>query len=328
MGVIEYELLLDEERKPVLAKKNSGFSYADEVLNTPDKIAQMFMSGCNAEDLPEEHIWMLALNVKCKAIGMFEVAHGSNRNCMTSPRELFVRACVSGCDCIAVVHNHPSGICTPSSEARIRRYAEDILLGRAALKGNTADGTYHLERYEPGEEEPLARSMNIWKIPQLRREAEKNLREKNEQFYVAMEHLTESEQREVRRELGMETREDREQQQIDNFLKRMMDVKEHTTTDYGWLEPDGTFHGVEWGEHQCWADRYVEENFPEQYEEILEAGDWLVDRGWVLLHNPSQGVAFATGSLVRDMTKAQKEFLYDYYTERDCKREANEIWEE
>lgn len=24
MGVIEYELLLDEERKPVLAKKNSG----------------------------------------------------------------------------------------------------------------------------------------------------------------------------------------------------------------------------------------------------------------------------------------------------------------
>ena len=67
MGVIEYELLLDEERKPVLAKKNSGFSYADEVLNTPGKIAQMFMSGCNAEDLPEEHIWMLALNVKCKA---------------------------------------------------------------------------------------------------------------------------------------------------------------------------------------------------------------------------------------------------------------------
>lgn len=217
---------------------------------------------------------------------------------------------------------------TDASEAKIRRYAEDILLGRAALKGSTADGTYHLERYEPGEEKPLPRSMNIWKIPQLRREAEEKLKEMNEQFYVAMEHLPESEQRAVRRELGMETREDREQQQIDNFLKRMMDVKEHTTTDYGWLEPDGTFHGVEWGEHQCWADRYVEENFPEQYEEILEAGDWLVDRGWVLLHNPSQGVAFATGSLVRDMTKAQKEFLYDYYTERDCKREANEIWEE
>lgn len=116
MGVIEYELLLDGERKPVLVKKNSEFSDADEFLDSPSKIAQMFMVRCNAEYLPEEHIWMLALNVKCKPIGMFEVAHGTNRNCMTSPRELFVRACVSGCDCIAVVHNHPSGICTPSSE--------------------------------------------------------------------------------------------------------------------------------------------------------------------------------------------------------------------
>lgn len=116
MGVIEYELLLDEEKKPVLVKKNSEFSDADEFLDSPSKIAQMFMVGCNAEYLPEEHIWMLALNVKCKPIGMFEVAHGTNRNCMTSPRELFVRACVSGCDCIVVAHNHPSGICTPSEE--------------------------------------------------------------------------------------------------------------------------------------------------------------------------------------------------------------------
>lgn len=116
MGVIEYELLLNEERKPVLVKKNSEFSDIDDFLNTPGKIAQVFMTGCNAGHLPEEHIWMLALNVKCKAIGMFEVAHGTAYNCMATPREFFVRACVSGCNGIAVVHNHPSGICTPSVE--------------------------------------------------------------------------------------------------------------------------------------------------------------------------------------------------------------------
>ena len=128
MRVIEYELLLDEERKPVLAKKNSGFSCADEILNTPGKIARMFMAGCNAEDLPEEHIWMLALNVKCKPIGMFEVAHGTAYNCITTPREFFVRACVSGCNWIAVAHNHPSGICTPSSE-------DDLLTKRLVEAG-------------------------------------------------------------------------------------------------------------------------------------------------------------------------------------------------
>lgn len=95
-----------------------------------------------------------------------------------------------------------------------------------------------------------------------------------------------------------------------------------------WLEPNGTFHEVELGEHQEWANKYVEENYPDQSEDIFDAGGWLTDRGWVLLHNPSQGIAFATGSLVRDMTKAQKEFLYDYYTERDCKKEANEVWKE
>lgn len=73
---------------------------------------------------------------------------------------------------------------TDAPESKIRRYVEDILLGRAALKGSTADGTYHLERYEPGEEKSLPRSMNIWKIPQLRREAEEKLKEMNEQFVL------------------------------------------------------------------------------------------------------------------------------------------------
>lgn len=54
----------------------------------------------------------------------------------------------------------------------------------------------------------------------------------------------------------------------------------------------------------------------------------LVERGWVLLHNPSQGIAFPTKNPVKEYTKAQKEFLYDYYMERDCKKEANAIWQE
>lgn len=52
---------------------------------------------------------------------------------------------------IEILMDSMTGTDTP--EAQIRRYAEDILLGRAALKGSTAAGTYHLETYEPGEEE-------------------------------------------------------------------------------------------------------------------------------------------------------------------------------
>lgn len=217
---------------------------------------------------------------------------------------------------------------TDTPEAQIRRYAEDILMGRAALKGNTADGTYHLEIYGAGEEEELPGNMNIWKIPWSKKILKSELDRMTERFNVAMEHLSESEQRAVRKKLGEETNEDREQARLDSFITRMMDEKEYTTGDFVWLEPNGTFHEVEWGEHQDWANKYVEENYPDQSEDIFDAGGWLANRGWVLLHNPSQGIAFATGSLVRDMTKAQKEFLYDYYTERDCKKEANEVWKE
>ena len=61
---------------------------------------------------------------------------------------------------------------------------------------------------------------------------------------------------------------------------------------------------------------------------LIGAGDWLVERGLVLLHDPSRGIAFPTKNPVKEYTKAQKEFLYDYYMERDCKKEANAIWKE
>ena len=225
-------------------------------------------------------------------------------------------------------------------EAQIRRHAEDILLGRAALKGSTAANTYHLELYEAGEEEPMLGDMNLWKEIEKRKNIEKTLARMIERWDVAMEHISEDTKREIRKELGEETVEDRQQDALDSLVKRMMDEEEHTTEDYGWLEPDGTFHGVEWGAHQEWAQEYINKNFPEKAMDnevdmqtkcnvgLIGAADWLVERGWVLLHNPSNGIAFPTRNPVREYTKAQKEFLYDYYMERKREKEANAIWQE
>ena len=233
---------------------------------------------------------------------------------------------------------------TDTPEATIRRYAEDVLIGRAELKGNTADGTYHLEVYEPEEQPKMPDGMNIWKVLAKniseRKRLQKELDKMSERYAVAMEHLPEYKQRDVRRELGETTEEDRQTSLLDSFMKRWTDEEEHTTEDYGWLEPNGTFHAVEWGEHQDWAQKYLEEHEPEAAADdevdmqikcdvgLIGAGDWLVERGWVLLHNPSQGIAFPTRNPVKDYTKAQREFLYDYYMERDCQKEANAIWKE
>lgn len=229
---------------------------------------------------------------------------------------------------------------TDAPEAQLRRYAEDILIGRAALKGSTAAGTYHLEVYGPGEEEPMLGCMNIWKQVERRKDLEKGIERATERWNKAMEFLPEATQREIRIMLGEETEEDRQTEVVESYIKRMTDKDEHTTGDYGWLEPNGIFHEAEWGEHQEWAQSYMDENFPEESEKsdvsmqmkcnvgLIGAADWLVERRWVLLHNPSQGIAFPTMNLVKGYTKAQKEFLYDYYMERNCEKEANAIWQE
>lgn len=123
--------------------------------------------------------------------------------------------------------------------------------------------------------------------------------------------------------------------------EREADTREHSTGDYGWLEPDGTFHEIEWGEHQKWAKAYCNEHYPfDKYSEMYLTkpnknghqmhyfnGDFLVYRlHWVLLDSPWQGIAKPQHS--GTLTKAQKEFLYDYYRERGRFAEANALWKE
>lgn len=51
--------------------------------------------------------------------------------------------------------------------------------------------------------------------------------------------------------------------------------------------------------------------------EFVTNGDFLTgEKGWALLHNPGMGVAFVTSSPERQLTRAQREFLYGYYADR------------
>ncbi len=237
--------------------------------------------------------------------------------------------------CIELLDSSMSG--TDKTKEQIRRYAEELLLGRAALKGSTADGTYHLEIYSPEEEEKMPDDMNVWKIVGEQRKIKEELDKYKRRWDVAMKMIP----RYLKEEIGIELDEDLTEPEsrpvvsraLDNYMKRMLDTEEHTTEDYGWLEPNGKFHAVEWGDHQKWAYEYLESKAKteEEYSKLprlYEAGDVLTKEGWVLLHNPSQGIAMATKDSGKDYTKAQKEFLFEYYMERNCEKEANDIWEE
>lgn len=120
---------------------------------------------------------------------------------------------------------------------------------------------------------------------------------------------------------------------VEEFLERVK--RPDSEHDYGWLEPTGVFHSVEWGQHEEWAHECVK--LKDWFKEwsihgsssLHSFGDFLVyRRGWVLLHNPAQGLARPTISDTRPLTKAQKEFLFDYYTERSRPDLAKKYLEE
>lgn len=130
---------------------------------------------------------------------------------------------------------------------------------------------------------------------------------------------------------------------LESFIaQRHRAETEDTSEDYGWLEPDGTYHPVEWGDHSSWAQEYLESKYP--YKEHADMywktdangnrhhyvnGDCLVYvLGWVLIDNPAQGLGRPTYDTQRGLTKAQKEFLYDYYIKRGRNTEANALYQE
>lgn len=235
---------------------------------------------------------------------------------------------------------------TEQSEKEIRRLAEDILLGRAALVGSTRDNSYHMEVYDPDEQPENPDRFNVFKkmtsLSQKLKDTEKELEKMQEWYSVAMEYVPEYWKNNVLRETGQPVESQYGKGMLDSFMERMMDEEEHSTGDYGWLEPNGTFHEVEWAKHQEWAEQYIRKNMTE--EEWLLAGvhlegqvktasynsfgDYLVDRGWVLLHNPSQGLASPTRNPIKRYTKAQQEFLFDYYMGRGKEKEANDVYQD
>lgn len=81
--------------------------------------------------LDREEVWVLLLDTKHRVIGTHNVSIGHLSGAPVHPRELFKEAIRRSAAAIVVVHNHPSGDPTPSSEdlaltRRLRRVGEVV----------------------------------------------------------------------------------------------------------------------------------------------------------------------------------------------------------
>lgn len=102
----------------------------DKPVKCPQDVADLLME--EMRYLKKEHMKLVLLNIKCNLISVEEVSIGSLNASIVHPREVFNPAIRKSSASIIMVHNHPSGDPTPSSEdigITARIYEAGKLLG-------------------------------------------------------------------------------------------------------------------------------------------------------------------------------------------------------
>lgn len=110
----EYQMMLNENRIPYLETQKSFL--CESKCNSPANVAEIMESCFRISDLPEEHIYAIALNTKNKITGIFEVGKGTVNCSLISIREILIRMLLAGAVSFILCHNHPSGDTNPSQE--------------------------------------------------------------------------------------------------------------------------------------------------------------------------------------------------------------------
>ena len=114
--VIQYRLELTKNKIPALVKQAEYEYDRIKKFDTQEKIIKLLNACMRLNVQAEEHVVMIAFDVKLHLLGLFELSHGSISQAMLPVQNVFSRALLIGASGIIIAHNHPSGDCTPSHE--------------------------------------------------------------------------------------------------------------------------------------------------------------------------------------------------------------------
>lgn len=115
MRITTYRSELNENQHNILVKENSC-NYPIDSLRSPRAVTEILNNVFRLNKQAEEYVYMIALNTKCKPLGIFEISHGAANQSICNPREIFIKALLCGATGIILAHNHPSGDTTPSKD--------------------------------------------------------------------------------------------------------------------------------------------------------------------------------------------------------------------
>lgn len=117
MRVVKYRTRLDEHQRAVLEKEYSvNCPEIHRKMSGPEAVVSLAKYYLHLHEQTEEYLYMICMNVKLEATGIFELSHGSVNSSIVSVREMFQKALLANAVSVVVMHNHPSGDPSPSRE--------------------------------------------------------------------------------------------------------------------------------------------------------------------------------------------------------------------
>lgn len=99
-----------------IVKESTKLYDVDNVMRSPNSIADVAQKILKLHEKSQEHFVMLALNTKNVLVGIHDIHVGSLNSSIVHPRDVFQRAILNNAASIILLHNHPSGNPEPSTE--------------------------------------------------------------------------------------------------------------------------------------------------------------------------------------------------------------------
>ena len=112
--VTVYGMELDNGKPSLVAESQVLNTYGN--LIEPKRVFAFLNEVFHFDRKAEENVYLIALNSKCEALGIFPVSQGTVSVTILTPREPFIRLLLCGASGFFIAHNHPSGDPTPSKE--------------------------------------------------------------------------------------------------------------------------------------------------------------------------------------------------------------------
>ena len=117
MRITKYKTILTNDGKAVLEKELSvNCPEVDKTMNSPYKLEKLATHFLKMHKQTEEHLYMVCLNTKLHMTSVFEISHGNVNSSIFSVREILQKALLANAVNIVIMHNHPSGVPTPSRQ--------------------------------------------------------------------------------------------------------------------------------------------------------------------------------------------------------------------